>query len=203
MQVSNEILNKPGRLSEAEFDEMKRHVAYGRDLVAGVEWVTPIARAVLEQHHERYDGTGYPGGLKGGAISQFGQMAAIVDVYDAITAERVYHQAMAPVEALRKLQEWSKFHFNEELVRHFIRSVGIYPVGTTVMLESGLLAIVVEQNGADLLWPVLRVVYDTRKRWAVTPYDLDLAVSGRTDRIVSHELPERWGINVQLHLKAS
>jgi len=200
MQVPNEILNKPGRLTEMEFDEMKNHVVYGRDLVAGVEWFTPIARAVLEQHHERYDGTGYPAGSKGAAISQFGQMAAIVDVYDAITAERVYHQAMAPVDALRKLQEWSKFHFNEELVHHFIRSVGIYPVGTTVMLESGLLGIVVEQNGADLLRPVLRVVYDTGKSWAVTPYDLDLAVSGRADRIVSHELPERWGIDVQLHL---
>lgn len=203
MQVANEILNKPGRLTEAEFDAMKRHVAYGRDLVAGVEWVTPISRAVLEQHHERYDGTGYPAGLKGEAISQFGQMAAIVDVYDAITAERVYHQAMAPVDALRKLQEWSKFHFNEELVRHFIRSIGIYPVGTLVKLESGLLGIVLEQNGADLLWPVLRVVYDTRKLCAVTPYGLDLAIpSERADRIVSHEQPEHWGIDVQAHLKA-
>lgn len=201
MQVANGILNKPSRLTEPEFAEMKRHVAYGRDLVSGVEWVTPIARVVLEQHHERYDGTGYPSGLKGEAISQFGQMAAIVDVYDAITAERVYHQAMAPVDALRKLQEWSKFHFNEELVRHFIRSVGIYPVGTLVKLESGLLGIVVEQNGADLLRPALRVVYDAGKRWAVAPYDLDLAASaGRADRIVNHELPERWGIDVQRHL---
>ncbi len=204
MQVPNEILNKPGRLTEVEFDEMKRHVILGSNLVAGVEWVTPIARAVLEQHHERYDGTGYPGGLKGGAISQFGQMAAIVDVYDAITAERVYHRAMAPVEALRKLQEWSKFHFNEELVRHFIRSVGIYPVGTLVKLESGLLGIVVEQNGADLLRPVLRMVYDAGKRWALSPYNLDLAApAGDADRIVGHELPERWGIDVQLHLTAT
>jgi len=200
MQVPNEILNKPGRLTDAEFDEMKRHVTYGRDLVSGVEWVTPIARAVLEQHHERFDGTGYPGGLKGEAISQFGQMAAIVDVYDAITAERVYHQAMAPVDALRKLQEWSKFHFNEELVRHFIRSVGIYPVGTLVKLESGLLGIVVEQNRADLLRPLLRVVYDAGKRWAVTPYDLDLAASA--DRVVGHEQPERWGIDVHRHLES-
>ena len=203
MQVPNEILNKPGRLSESEFDEMKRHVAYGSDLVAGVEWMTPISRAVLEQHHERYDGSGYPAGLKGEQISQFGQMAAIVDVYDAITSERVYHQAMAPVEALRKLQEWSKFHFNEELVRHFIRSVGIYPVGTLVKLESGLLGIVLEQNGADLLSPVLRVVYDAGNRWAVTPYDLDLAAAdGSADRIVSHELSEHWGIDVQQHLNS-
>ncbi|MFA7243097.1 MAG: HD-GYP domain-containing protein [Sulfuricellaceae bacterium] len=203
MQVANEILNKPGRLTESEFDEMKQHVAYGSNLIAGVKWVTPISRAVLEQHHERYDGTGYPAGLKGEAISQFGQMAAIVDVYDAITAERVYHQAMAPVDALRKLQEWSKFHFNEELVRHFIRSVGIYPVGTLVKLESGLLGIVLEQNSADLLSPVLRIVYDSYKRYALTPYNLNLAEdAGRADRIVSYELPENWGVDVQAYLKA-
>lgn len=203
MQVPNEILNKPGRLSEMEFDEMKNHVVYGRDVVSGMECMTPIARTVLEQHHERYDGSGYPGGLKGQAISQFGQMAAIVDVYDAITAERVYHHAMAPVDALRKLQEWSKFHFNEELVWHFIRSVGIYPVGTLVKLESGLLGVVVEQNGADLLRPVLRVMYDAGKRWSVTPYTLDLAATAEhADRIVSHEQPEHWGVDVQAYLKA-
>lgn len=201
MQVPNEILNKPGRLTEMEFDEMKQHVVYGTDLISKVEWFTPISRAVLELHHERYDGTGYPNGLKGEEISPFGQMAAIVDVYDAITSERIYHQPMAPADALRKLMEWGKFHFNEELVWHFIRSVGIYPVGTLVKLESGLLGIVVEQNNTDLLRPMLRIVYDAGKRWIVSPYDLDLAAAaGRADRILRHEQPERWGIDVLNHL---
>lgn len=201
MRVPNEILNKPGRLTEMEFDEMKRHVMYGHDLVAETQWVTPIARTVLNQHHERYDGSGYPDGLKEERISQFGQMAAIVDVYDAITAERVYHRPMAPVDALRKLHEWSQFHFNEELVRHFIRSVGIYPVGTLVKLESGRLGVVVEQNSGNLLRPVLRIVYDTRKHQAVTPYEINLAADvERADRIVSHELPEFWGIDIRQYL---
>lgn len=199
MRVADEILNKPGRLTEGEFDEMKRHVAYGSELVAGLDWVSPIALAVIEQHHERYDGSGYPAGFECDQIHQFGQMAAIVDVYDAITAERVYHKAMKPVEALRKLQEWSKFHFNEELVRHFISSVGIYPVDTLVRLESGLLGIVVEQNGADLLRPRVRVAYDTLKNWELAPYDLDLATSA--DRIMSHEPPERWGIDTRRYLE--
>lgn len=200
MRVANEILNKPGRLTEGEFDEMKRHVAYGSELVAGLGWVSPISRAIIEQHHERYDGSGYPSKLECDQIHQFGQMAAIVDVYDAITAERVYHKAIKPVEALRKLQEWSKFHFNEELVGHFISSVGIYPVDTLVKLESGLLGIVVEQNGADLLRPRVRVAYDTLKNWELTPYDLDLATSA--DRIVSHEPPERWGIETRRYLES-
>lgn len=203
MMVPGEILNKPGRLSEDEFSIMRRHVEYGRAVAEKIEWVSPIALSVLAQHHERYDGSGYPARLKGEAISQFGQMAAIVDVYDAITAERVYHQPMPPVEALRKLQEWSKFHFNEELVGHFIRSVGIYPVGTLVLLESGLLGIVIGQNPDDLLRPLTRIVFDAKKRWELSPYELDLTQgNGRADAIVGYETPEKWGIDVQAHVAA-
>ncbi|MEN6628872.1 MAG: phosphodiesterase, partial [Sulfuricella sp.] len=90
---------------------------------------------------------------------------------------------------------------NEELVRHFISSVGIYPVDTLVRLESGLLGIVVEQNGADLLRPRVRVAYDTLKNWELAPYDLDLATSA--DRIVSHEPPERWKIDTRRYLESA
>lgn len=201
MKVPGEILNKPGRLTEDEFEIMRRHVEFGREVAERIEWISPISLAVVSQHHERYDGSGYPNRLKEGGISQFGQMAAIVDVYDAITAERVYHKAMAPVEALRKIQEWGKFHFNEELVGHFIRSIGIYPIGTLVMLESEMLGIVVEQNAADLLRPLVRVVYDAARKWEVTPCDLDLSSpGGSADRIVTYEAPEKWGIDIQRYL---
>lgn len=193
MRVPDEILNKPGRLTESEFEEMRRHVQHGQDILADVSWISPISLQVIALHHERYDGSGYPAGLKGDQISQFGQMAAIVDVYDAITSARIYHQAMPPVMAIRKIQEWSGQYFNEELVSHFVRSVGIFPLGTLVRLESELLAIVVEHSGSSLLTPVVRVVYDTRKRWKIDPYDLDLSKQ-TTDRIVGHEPPEKWGI---------
>jgi len=202
MRVPPQILNKPGRLTDGEFDEIRQHVAYGRDILAEAPWVSPTAFNVMDHHHERYDGTGYPIGLKGGEISHVGQMAAIVDVYDAITAERVYHQPMTPAEALRKLQEWSRFHFNEELVAHFICSLGIYPVRTVVSLESGLVGIVVEQNPADLIRPILLVVYDTRQVAALRPYRLDLAKS-ESDRILSYEAPEKYGIDVDLCLADS
>lgn len=192
MKVPNEILNKPCRLTDLEFEEMKLHVDYGCEIVRQMAPISPIAFLVLSQHHERYDGSGYPAGLKGEEISQFGQMAAIVDVYDAITSDRVYHKSMAPVEAIRKMLEWSEFHFNKELVWHFIHCVGIYPTGTLVRLESGLVGEVVEQNSASLLRPTIRVMFDARKNGAVTPYELDLSSpSGCADRITSYEPPKK------------
>lgn len=202
MRVPSEILNKPGQLTDLEFDEMKQHVAYGKEYITKYNHISDISSAVLEQHHERYDGTGYPLGLKGDEISPYGQMAAIVDVYDAITSERVYHKPMPASEALRKLQEWSKFHFNAELVGHFIRGIGIYPFGTLVMLESKQLAIVIDQNRGDLLRPVVRVIYDTRRKREMTPRVLDLSVSsGRSDRIENHVPPEKWGIDMSAYLQ--
>ncbi|MGD9787510.1 MAG: HD-GYP domain-containing protein [Sulfuricellaceae bacterium] len=203
MRIPLEVLNKPGRLTEAEFDEMKNHVHYGEELLADVAWVPPIARQVLAQHHERYDGSGYPRRLRGEGISQFGQMAAIIDVYDAITSARVYHDPLQPAEAIRKLQEWGKFHFNEELVRHFIRMVGIYPDGTLVRLESGRLGVVVAQNPKNMLLPRVRVVYDSRRGHAVEPYEVDLAApmgSGGADALVGWESPEAWGIALESYL---
>lgn len=202
MQVPLEILNKPGRLTDSEFEEIKQHVAYGRAIIGDASWISTTALHVLEQHHERYDGTGYPGRLKSADISPVGQMAAIVDVYDALTAERVYHKAMSPADALRKLQEWSHFHFNEDLVRHFIRNLGIYPLRTVVCLESGGVGIVIDQNPADLLRPTLLMVTNTIDRLPLTPYRLDLTKSAN-DRIVSYEDPEKYSIDVERYLAAA
>lgn len=194
MRVPDAILNKPGALSENEFDEMRRHVQHGVDILGKVSWISPISLLVTAQHHERYDGSGYPAGLKGDQISQFGQMASIVDVYDAITSARVYHRPMEPVMAIRKIQEWSGQYFNVELVSHFIRSVGIFPLGTLVRLESDQLAIVVGHSASSLLNPEVRVVYDAGKRSSVEPYDLDLSRQS-ADRIVGFESGEKWGID--------
>lgn len=203
MKVPPEILNKPGPLTKAEFEEMKQHVIYGRDLVREAPWVGATALNVLEHHHERYDGTGYPYGLKGADISHVGQMTAIIDVYDALTAERVYHKAMSPAEALRKLHEWSRFHFNEELVTHFIRNLGIYPVRTVVRMESGKVGIVVDQNPDDLLRPVLLVVCDADGHAFPSPYRVDMRTEAACDCIVSHEAPEKYGLDVDRCLAAA
>ena len=198
MKVPDYILNKPGELTEDEFNTMQSHAALGRDILRQTEGVTDIAAMIAGQHHERFDGTGYPDKLKGGEISQFGQLASIVDVYDALTSNRIYHTGLAPFMALKKLYEWSKFHFDEPLVQHFIRAIGIYPTGTLVRLESGLIGVVIKPGTDNLLHPVVRAMYDVQRETHISPRDIDLSLpasQGGGDRIVAHELPEKWGID--------
>jgi putative nucleotidyltransferase with HDIG domain len=192
MKVPDAVLNKPGALTAPEFTIMQSHAALGREILKETPGVTETAIQITAQHHERFDGTGYPDKLKDDGISVFGQMAAIVDVYDALTSNRIYHKGMEPTAALKKLFEWGKFHFNEELVQHFIRVIGIYPVGALVSLESGQLAVVVQQGEKSLLRPQVRIIFDLEKGY-ITPRDLDLA--NGTDHIVNHELADKWGID--------
>lgn len=197
-KVPDEVLNKPGKLTQEEFLIMKSHVVHSRDILSGTPGIAQASLDVAAQHHERFDGSGYPLGLKGPEMSVYGQMASIVDVYDAITSDRSYHKGMEPTDALRKMFEWSKFHFNPELIHTFVRTIGIYPVGTLVMLESGKIGVVIEQREKDLTRPLVRVVFDSRRSYYVTPEDIDLSKplgQGGGDKIVSHESPARWGVD--------
>ncbi|MGL4995954.1 MAG: HD-GYP domain-containing protein [Deefgea sp.] len=206
MKVPNEILNKPGRLTEDEFAKMRTHPEEGWKILKDIEGMEAIPLDITLHHHERMDGTGYPYKLPGSQISQMAQMAAVVDVYDAITSDRCYHVGMPATEGLRKLWEWSKFHFNPELVQAFMRTVGIYPVGTLVRLESGRLGVVLEQNEGSLLQPKLKVVFSTKSNTYITPTIVDLARpmgQGGADKIMGHEDPAKWGINVTQFLFAA
>lgn len=194
MKVPDHILNKPGPLTDLEFLDMRSHAALGRELLKQTPGVPKVAILITGQHHERYDGTGYPDKIQKDEISQLGQMAAIVDVYDALTSDRVYHKGMEPTAALKKLFEWSKFHFNAELVQHFICLIGIYPVGTLVKLESGLLAVVVSPGNENLLRPIVRTVYDIKREYPVEPQDIDLSTQ-LGDSIVQYESPGKWKID--------
>lgn len=197
-KVPNEILNKPGKLTDEEFVIMKSHVVHGCSILRRSSGIAQASFDVAAQHHERFDGSGYPLGLKNLETSVYGQMAAIVDVYDAITADRCYHKGMTPTVAVRKMFEWSKFHFNPNLLRTFIRTVGIYPVGTLVMLESGKLGVVIEQCETDMTQPLVRTVFDTKKNSFITPSDINLAKplgQGGGDRIVNYESPDKWNID--------
>ena len=191
-KVPDEILNKPAKLTDAEFDKMKSHVVQSKLILMGTPGISDIALDVAAQHHERFDGTGYPNKLKGDKISLYGQMGAIVDVYDALTSNRCYHKGRPPTEALRKLLEWSKFHFKPELVQAFIRTIGIYPSGSLVRLESGRLAVVQEQHTDKLMQPSVKVMFHTKGHY-LTPELVDLRHS--QDRIVAHESFEDWKID--------
>lgn len=196
MMVPDAILNKPGKLTDEEFSTMKTHVQLGTEILRITPNISETVIRVVSQHHERFEGTGYPKGLKGDAISQLGQMASIVDVYDALTSDRVYHKGMEPPEVLRKMFEWAPNHFDEALVQHFIRILGIYPVGTLVKLESGRLAVVLEVPRENTLRPLVRLCFDTRKKVPLVPRDLDLgSKEGSTETITGYETPSAWGLN--------
>ena len=197
--VPDEILNKPGKLTDEEFDIIKRHPGDGHAMLLQIDGIGDIPLDITRHHHERLDGSGYPDHLPADQITQLARMAAIVDVYDAITAERCYHKAMTASEGLRKLFEWSKFHFDPALVQAFMRCVGIYPVGTLVRLESGRLGVVVEQNEGALLTPKLKVFFSTKSNSYIPPVDVDLAKPlgfGGGDKIMSHEDPVKWKVDV-------
>lgn len=190
----DEILHKPGKLSAREFEVMKEHVAHSRDILMNSEGVGDMTLLTAAEHHERLDGTGYPAGLCGHEISQYGRMAAIADVYDAITADRVYHKGITPTQGLKRLLEWSGDHLDPHLVREFIRCLGIYPVGSVVLLESDRLGIVMETNPEDQRLPVLRLFYNARLRQHITIDRLDLAAPGTQDRIVKAIDPRDYNL---------
>lgn len=194
-KVPDEILNKPAKLTEAEFSKMKSHVVQSILILQNTPGISQIALDVAGQHHERFDGTGYPNKLKGDQISLYGRMGAIVDVYDAITSDRVYHKGMAPTAALGRLLEWSKYHFDPDLVRAYVKCVGIYPTGSLVRLESGRLGVVLEQHEEKMMQPKVRVIFHAVKKLYLPPEVIDLAWPGSKERISGHEEFEDWNID--------
>jgi HD-GYP domain-containing protein (c-di-GMP phosphodiesterase class II) len=204
MRVAAALLRKPTKLSDEEFKHMKSHVILGADIIRMTPGIPPLALEVLEQHHERYDGSGYPKGLKGDEISRVGKMAAIVDVYDAITSDRVYGKGMSPAKAVQRMFEWAKNgQFDPELTQIFLKSIGIYPVGSLVRLESGRLGVVLAQSENNLLTPLIRVMYDARRQHYIPPVEVDLGKpvgAGGADRIVGYENAESFGIDLQRFL---
>lgn len=196
--VPDDILNKPGRLTDEEFDVMRRHPEDGHKILLQMPDVGDIPLDITLHHHERMDGSGYPDKLPGDKITQLAQMAAIVDVYDAITSDRCYHRGMPAADALRKIYEWSKYHFNPMYVQAFMRCVGIYPVGTLVLLESGRLGVVTEPHETNLLAPKVNVFFSTKSNTYIKPQIVDLSKPlgmGGGDKIVSHESPSKWNVD--------
>jgi len=196
-RVPTVILEKPERLNANEVAVVRGHVEHSHDIAQELSDLPEATMEVIAQHHERIDGTGYPFRLRGDEISSHGQMAAIVDVYDAMTSQRPFQDAAAPTAALRKLYEWGQHHFNADLVQAFIRSVGIFPVGSLVRMESGMLGVVLEQTD-DLLKPVVRIFFNTKTGNYLLP-----AVVIRVGRlaganhgaIVGPESYTRWNID--------
>lgn len=206
VRIPVEILNKPGRYTDYEYEVMQRHPRHGYELLQGMSGISPDALDIVLCHHERMDGSGYPHGLKGKEIGRLARMAAIADVYDAITSDRCYHTAMPPTAALKKMWEWSKYHFDPELMRAFMTAVGIYPVGTLVKLESGRIAVVVEPHESEVLKPKVRAFFSTRSNVHIPAQLVDLSRpfgAGGGDRIVGFEDPRKWNLDLTRYLSGA
>ena len=202
MLVPPEVLNNPNPLTDEEFEQMKEHVQHSRLLLQQTKGISDISILLASQHHERIDGNGYPDGLKGDEISLYGQTAAIADVYDAMTSQRCYQKRFEPTEVLRKLFEWDKL-YNQELVQKFIRCIGIYPVGSLVRLDSGLLGIILNHGEKSLLHPLVRIIFDTNKDQFLSPYDIDLSIQSSNDfqdKVKCWESGEKWNVQTEKYL---
>ena len=198
MKVPQDILHKPGSLTGEEFAKIKEHVIFAEQVLSDAPEISQVSMEVVSQHHERMDGTGYPRGLANDQISLYGQMGAVVDVYDAITSKRCYHEAMTAHSALQKMMKWTGAHFNPDLFQKFVRSIGIYPIGTLVRLENSLLAVVIEPNREKPLYPIVIVIFDIIKRRKLTPRRVDLMERSKRDpgfRIKGQEAADQWRIN--------
>lgn len=187
-----EILNKPGKLTPDEFNIIKTHPSEGYRLLLAGDKVDAMVLDVCLHHHEKTDGSGYPKGLKADEISLFAKMGAVCDVYDAITSNRPYKSGWDPAESLRKMAEWANGHFDAMVFQAFVKSLGIYPIGSLVKLTSGRLGVVVEQTGKSLTTPSVKVFFSTKSNVRIPPEVIDLSASGMTEKIASREDPAKW-----------
>lgn len=185
-----DVLNKPGRLTDQEFEVIKRHPLAGASMLSE-DCVAPEVRDVALHHHEKVDGSGYPHRLAGENISLFARMGAICDVYDAVTSNRVYKRAWDPATAMREIAKWQG-HFDKRLFQAFVKTVGIYPVGSLVRLASQRLAVVTEPNPGSLLKPKVRVFFSVRVNAPIDVQTIDLAANTCNDSILGPEDADKW-----------
>jgi putative nucleotidyltransferase with HDIG domain len=192
MAIPDEILDKPGKLTDEEFTTIKSHPVEGHKMLLEANGVDDVALDVCLHHHEKIDGRGYPDGLVGEQISIYAKMGAVCDVYDAITSNRPYKNGWDPAESLRKMAEWSKDHFDPIIFQAFVKSVGIYPIGSLVRLETGRIGVVIDQSGKSLTTPRIKVFYSTKSSLRIPPEVIDLSSKAIRDKIIGREDPEKW-----------
>ena len=190
-RVPLELLNKPGKLDEQEFAVVQSHPLAGHAMLVGSGLPQPVLDACLH-HHEKIDGSGYPDRLQGQGIGLLARMAAVCDVYDAITSNRPYKRGWDPALALHRMAEWTHSHFDNRIFQAFVKTMGIYPVGALVRLQSQRLAVVVEQSPEQLLAPRVKVFYALPAQRRIALEIVDLAAPANTDKIIAREDPGHW-----------
>jgi len=185
------VLNKPGKLTDTEFDVIRSHPAEGHKILAASHVVDAVSLDVVLHHHEKIDGSGYPERLNGENLSLYAKMAAVCDVYDAITSNRPYKSGWDPAESLRRMAEWSG-HFDPTVFQAFVKSIGIYPVGSLVRLTSGRIGVVTGQSPKSLTTPIIKVFFSTKSNMRIVPSLVDLSQPHTLEKIIGREDPAQW-----------
>lgn len=190
-QIPLEVLNKPGALDAQEWDIMKSHPRRGYEILKPQGLDEAITDACLH-HHEKVDGSGYPDGLRQDEIGLLARMAAVCDIYDAVTSDRPYKKAWPPAIALQRMAQWAPQHFDKAIFEQFVQTVGIYPLGSLVRLQSQHLAVVTDISQSRLLTPQVRRFYCLQQKRRITPEIVDLAAPHANNAIIGREDPSDW-----------
>lgn len=176
MKVPLEILNKPARLTPEEYEQMKQHPSAGYDMIKLHDDMSPVSLDIIKHHHERKNGQGYPDQLLEYNIPLLTQIVAIVDVYDAITSDRCYHDGITPYDALNDIYHWAKNDFDLQLVERFIKCLGIYPIGSLVVLSTNETGVVISASEKTRLRPIVMLIQDRERNFYKTRNLINLAL---------------------------
>ncbi len=200
--VSDKIVKCTGKYTPEAFELMKKHVTYSEKILTQVPGMTDLALDVAINHHERLDGSGYPNGLTGAKLSQVARMIAIVDSYDAMISDRAHKSAMTSTQAFKELLKHSKW-YDQDLVQRFIKFLGVHPVGSLVMLSSGKLGVVYQENTKEPLKPIVACFYNTKSRHHIPLKKVNLALPMVEDEIAKAIKPEEFAIDFSRFMRES
>lgn len=177
LRISYGILNKPGPLCPEEFEEIKKHPLYGVEMALSSGEKEEGVLSIIAQHHEWFSGRGYPKGLMGDKIAFGARIVAVVDVFDALTTDRVYKPRMLAHDAVSRMLQEGAIHFAPGVLSRFLSKFGIYPVGSIVKLSDGKIGVVSRANPLSPIRPIVRVLYDEYGAGVEEPYEIDLSSS--------------------------
>lgn len=207
MGIPENILNKKGKYNSGEYAIMKRHPDIGISMLKGYRNINDFSRTVVIQHHERYNGSGYPRQLTGSMISEIGLIAAVADVYDAVTTDKDYRAAWTPHRALAMIFQGCDMEYSRRIVEFFTKHLGIYPVGSFVKLSTGEKGIVIRVEKGEILAPDVLILYSADGKKLKEPKEYKLLnmqklENGTQYRIVQSLNPKDFNICVENYVKA-
>jgi putative nucleotidyltransferase with HDIG domain len=202
VKTPTEILNKPDKLTDGEFEILKRHTIDGAQILRKTPEIPPLAAVVAFEHHLRSDGSGYPNGVTRRQLNIGTMLCGIADVYDAMRSQRIYQEAFPTDRILAVLQRNDGKQFDQHLVRRFSQLVGIYPAGNLVRLGTGEVAVVMKTYAPDPFRPRVKVLRSTSGAAVQRPYEINLweAPDGQPTSVTSPLDPAEYGIDPLAYL---